>query len=299
MLEVPENTLGTTTRGLEIGAVVDPAVDPMIPRPFRLEGLRRENEDTFTLELTPADGGETPSFEAGQFNMVYLFGVGEVPISISGDPTAGGPVLHTIRAVGAVTQGLCGLEKGQIVGLRGPFGSAWPVKASTGSDVVLVAGGIGLAPLRPAIYQILAERHRYGRIVILYGARSQSDLLYPKELESWRGRFDLDVQVTVDHGTAGWRGHVGVVTQLIRRVFFDAANTVAMTCGPEVMMRFVVRGLEERGVRRDNVWVSLERNMKCAVGFCGHCQFGPTFICKDGAVYPLERVERLLEIREM
>ncbi|NJL29570.1 MAG: Ni/Fe hydrogenase subunit gamma [Thermoanaerobaculia bacterium] len=271
----------------------------MLPRVFALERLWRENEDTFTLELAAADGGEVPAFRPGQFNMIYHFGVGEVPISISGDPAERGRLLHTIRAVGAVTRGLCTLKKGDPLGLRGPFGSAWPVAEAEGHDVVLVAGGIGLAPLRPTIYHLLAQRQRYGRIVILYGARSQSDLLYPKELESWRGRFDVDLQVTVDHGTEGWYGHVGVVTQLIRRVSFDPAQTVAMTCGPEVMMRFAVRALEERGVGRDHVWVSLERNMKCAIGFCGHCQFGPTFICRDGAVYPLPRVDHLLELREV
>ncbi len=278
---------------------VKAAGDPMLPRLFKLRHIERENEDTFTLALEPENRKRPMPFQPGQFNMVYLFGTGEVPISICGDPAEPVPVLHTIRAVGAVTRGLCGLERGDAVGLRGPYGSAWPVEEAKGHDVVVVAGGIGLAPLRPAIYRLLARREDYGRIVILYGARSQHDILYPKELETWRGRFDLDVQVTVDHATAGWYGHVGVVTALIRRIAFDPLHTLAMTCGPEVMMRFATRALEDRGLEAESIYVSMERNMKCAVGFCGHCQLGPTFICKDGPVFKLSRMAPLWDVREM
>ena len=273
--------------------------DPMVPRPFCLRKIRRENADTFTLELEPADGLEAPPFLPGQFNMLYLFGTGECAISISGDPTQRGSMLHTIRAVGTVTQGLCALKRGQVVGLRGPFGSSWPVPEAIENDVVVVAGGIGLAPLRPAIYRLLERREDYGRIVILYGARSPQDLLYPKELERWRGRFDLDVEVSVDHATSGWYGHVGVVTSLVQRVGFDPLHTVALTCGPEIMMRFVVQSLAERGVAPENIYVSMERNMKCAIGFCGHCQLGPTFVCKDGPVFPLPRIAPLWGVREL
>ena len=282
-----------------MAAAAHRGVDPMVPRPFRLKSIRKENADTFTLALEPAGGGEMPAFEPGQFNMLYLFGTGECAISISGDPTRSGPMLHTIRAVGTVTRGLCSLKRRQMVGLRGPFGSAWPLAPAVENDVVLVAGGIGLAPLRPAIYHLLAQRRRYGRIIILYGARSPHDLLYPKELERWRGRFDLDVLVTVDHSTSGWYGHVGVVPQLVRRVAFDPLHTVALTCGPEIMMRFAVRALLERGMAPENVHVSMERNMKCAVGFCGHCQLGPTFVCKDGPVFALPRIDPLWNVREL
>ncbi len=275
------------------------SADPMVPRPFRLRRIRRENADTFTLELEPADGQEPPSFLPGQFNMLYLFGTGESAISISGDATNRDTMVHTIRAVGAVTRGLCALKRGQAVGLRGPFGTAWPVAKGREQDVVVVAGGIGLAPLRPAIYHLLAQRQHYGRIAILYGARGPLDLLYQRELEQWRGRFDLDVQVTVDHATSGWHGHVGVVTTLVKRVDFDPLHTVAMTCGPEIMMRFVVRSLTERGVAPKNIHLSMERNMKCAIGLCGHCQLGPTFICKDGPVFALPRIAPLWDVREM
>lgn len=274
-------------------------VDPMLPRPFRVVRAARETADTYSLALAPADGGGAPVFRPGQFNMVYLFGVGEIALSISSDPTRTGPLIHTVRAVGAVSRGLCAARRGHVVGLRGPFGSAWPVGEVEGNDIVVVAGGIGLAPLRPVIYHLLAHRRSYGRIVILYGARSRADILYFGEIESWRSRFDLQVEVTVDHATGDWLGHVGVVTRLIPRVSFDPANSAAMICGPEVMIRHAARALGERGVPDRQIYVSMERNMKCAVGFCGHCQFGPTFVCKDGPVFPLERIGRLFEIREV
>ncbi len=271
----------------------------MVPRPYRVVRLRRETADTVTLELEPTAGSAELAFEPGQFNMLYLFGVGEVPISLSGDPQKPSPLVHTIRRAGAVTRGLCKLRKGDVVGIRGPFGRGWPLAEAEGSDVVVVAGGIGLAPLRPAIYSLLANRKRFGRIAVLYGSRSPRDLLYRRELERWRGRFDLEVEATVDHAAGDWHGRVGVVTSLIARSGFDPEMTVAMICGPEVMMRFSARELEERGVPRENIHTSMERNMKCAIGFCGHCQFGPAFICKDGPVLPYSRLAPLMSIREV
>ncbi|MEM9553580.1 MAG: FAD/NAD(P)-binding protein [Acidobacteriota bacterium] len=271
----------------------------MVPRPFRVRRLRKETADTFNLELEPADNREVPEFLPGQFNMLYLFGIGESAISISGDPAQRDPLIHTIRAVGTVTRGLAALKRGHMVGVRGPFGTAWPVASAVDHDVVVVAGGIGLAPLRPAIYQLLAQRPHYGRLVILYGSRSPDDLLFARELERWRGRFDLEVLVTVDHATSGWRGHVGVVTSLIQRMTVDPLHTIALTCGPEVMMRFATKALVESGVAPDHIYVSMERNMKCAIGWCGHCQLGPTFVCKDGPVFPLPQIAPLWGVREM
>jgi NAD(P)H-flavin reductase len=271
--------------------------DPMLPRLFRVERVRAETRDTVTLELAPEDGPPVV-FAPGQFNMLYLFGVGEVAISISGDPGRPSPLTHTLRAVGAVTRGLCSLKPGDAVGVRGPFGAAWPLPEAEGSDVVIVAGGIGLAPLRPAVYHLLAHRERYGRVVVLSGARSPRELLFRRELERWRGRFDLEVAATVDYAAGEWNGQVGVVTTLIPRAGFDPSQTVAMTCGPEVMMRFTVRELEKRGVAPERIFVSMERNMKCAVGFCGHCQYGPHFVCKDGPVFRFPDVARLFEVRE-
>jgi NAD(P)H-flavin reductase len=264
--------------------------DPMTPRRFRIEGMRRETFDTFTLDLTPSDAGDRMAFSPGQFNMVYVFGVGEVPISISSDPRKCPSIQHTTRAVGSVTRGMERLKKGAVVGVRGPFGSHWPVEEARGQDIVVVAGGIGLAPLRPVLYHLLAHRDEYRRIALLYGTRSPEDILYRRELERWRGKLDLDIHVSVDRASGDWRGTVGVVTQLIARAAFDAPRAVAMVCGPEVMMRFTVMELERRGLAMDKIYVSMERNMKCAVGFCGHCQYGPTFICKDGPVFRFDRI---------
>jgi len=271
---------------------------PMLPAPYRVRHVHQETSDTWTLDLEP-QGGLVPSFKPGQFDMLYAFGVGEVPISISGDPTAPDPLIHTVRSVGAVSRALCALRPGAAVGVRGPFGTSWPVTNGSGRDVLLVAGGVGLAPLRPAFYQVLAQRARFGRVVLLYGARSPGDLLFADELAQWRGRFDVDVQVTVDHARPEWAGNVGVVTSLLDHARFDPDDCVALLCGPEIMMRLVSNDLLRRGVTADRIYVSLERNMQCAVGWCGHCQLGPELTCRDGPVYPLARVEPLLHVREL
>jgi len=270
---------------------------PILPHLYRLQRMKKETHDTFTLELEPVDG--KPSFIPGQFNMLYVFGVGEVPISISGNPANSGILVHTIRAVGTVTKAMHRLRRGDMLGVRGPFGSHWPIDEAAGNDVMIVAGGIGLAPLRPVLYHLLLHRHDYGNIVLLYGARTPQDLLYKHELERWRGRFDLEVEVTVDSATGGWRGNVGVVIALIPRAKFDPLHTTAMICGPEMMMRFTVAELRKCGVAEENIYISMERNMKCGVGFCGHCQFGPTFICKDGPVFRYDRIKEFFGKREV
>jgi NAD(P)H-flavin reductase len=270
----------------------------MCPRPFILSATARETGDTFTLTLGPAGGGSFP-FSPGQFNMLYVFGVGEAPISISGDPARPKVVIHTIRAVGSVTRALQRLERGALVGVRGPFGSGWPMDQAHGRDLVIVAGGIGLAPLRPVLYHVLLHRGLYGRVVLLYGARTPKDLLYGRELRSWRSRFDVDVEVTVDRAGADWQGSVGVVTKLVERSPFDATNATAFVCGPEVMIRFTAMALARRGVSSADLFVSVERNMRCAVGFCGHCQLGPHFVCRDGPVFPYERALPFFGMREV
>jgi NAD(P)H-flavin reductase len=267
------------------------APDPMLPAPHRVLRLRDETDDTFTLEIEPAHGADRSSFAPGQFNMLYVFGVGEVPISISGDPAGQKPLEHTTRVVGAVTRAMRRLKPGEMIGIRGPFGSHWPIADAEGRDLVIVAGGIGLAPLRPALYQLLANREKYRRIVLVHGARAPEDILYQGELERWRGESDLEIYLTVDRASAGWAGNVGVVSTLIAHAPFDPSNTIAMICGPEVMMRFAVMELQKRGVTPERTYVSLERNMKCAIGFCGHCQYGPQFICKDGPVFRFDRIE--------
>ena len=280
-------------------ATVGARADAMRPRPFVVLDTARETGDTFTLKLRDADLGSVSRFDPGQFNMLYAFGTGEVPISISGDPAQPEILVHTIRAVGATTRALQRLSKGDPVGVRGPFGTGWPVEQAHGHDVVIVAGGIGLAPLRPALYHLLLHRVQYGRVVLLYGARTPRDLLFRRELREWRSRFDVDLDVTVDRASTDWRGSVGVVTRLIERAPFDPGSAMAFVCGPEIMIRLSASALQRRGVRPANVHVSMERNMKCAVGSCGHCQMGPLFVCRDGPVFRWERVERFLHLREV
>jgi len=274
-----------------------PNLDPMAPVPFTVQGVREELEDTFTLELDPPGGRF--DFAPGQFTMLYAFGVGEVPISISGDPSRPDRLVHTIRAVGAVTRALRNLRPGDRVGVRGPFGTPWPIEDAAGRDVVFVAGGIGLAPLRPAICRALERRDHYGQVVVLYGARSPHELLFAEELQDWGGRFDVTVLVTVDSADRTWFGSVGVVTKLVPRAPHDPANTTAFVCGPEIMMRFTGQELHTRGVDPDHIFVSMERNMKCGVGFCGHCQFATELVCRDGPVFRFSDISRLLNVREV
>ncbi|TBW12808.1 Ni/Fe hydrogenase subunit gamma [Azotobacter chroococcum subsp. isscasi] len=274
------------------------APDPFLPQPWRVERRRRELIGAVTLELAPL-AGTRPDFAPGQFNMLYVFGVGEVAISLSGDAERGTTFVHTLRNVGAVSGALSRLEVGASVGVRGPFGRGWPLAEAEGADVLLVAGGLGLAPLRPALYAILARRERYGRVVVMVGSRSPADILYRRELEHWRRRPDLEVLLTVDHADAGWRGHVGVVPALIPHAGLDPAKTLALVCGPEVMMRFTAHALLAAGVGAERIHLSMERNMKCAVGQCGHCQFGPFFVCKDGPVLRYDRIGTILAVPEI
>jgi NAD(P)H-flavin reductase len=201
--------------------------------------------------------------------------------------------------VGTVTRTMRQLRVGDTLGVRGPFGNPWPVEEAFGSDLVIVAGGIGLAPLRPVLYRLLAQREKFGKVVLLYGTRSPEDILFRRELEQWRASFELDVHVTVDRAVGRWRGNVGVVTTLIPRAAFDPLSTLAMVCGPEVMMRFTALELLKRGVAREHIYLSMERNMKCGIGLCGHCQFGPTFVCKDGPVFRYDRIEAFFGKREL
>jgi NAD(P)H-flavin reductase len=271
----------------------------MLPATCKVKQVIRETHDTFTLCVENTNEGATTGIGPGQFNMLYTFGVGEVPVSISSDPAKPEMLYHTIRRVGAVTGALTRLQVGDTVGVRGPFGSSWPLSQAQGKDIVIIAGGIGLAPLRPAIIALLRERDQYGEIVLLVGARSQKDLLFSKDLEQWRGQNGVQVKVTIDSAGREWKGNVGVVTTLIPRVRFDPANTMALLCGPEVMMRFSIRELVNGGVLEDNIYLTMERNMKCAIGFCGHCQFGPAFICKDGPVFSFDKIKRSFNVREI
>ena len=224
-----------------------PEPGAMTPRPFRLERKRRETHDTWTLALAPLQGDRL-DVAPGQFTMLYAFGVGEVPISVSGPP-----LLQTIRAVGPVTQALCAARPGTILGVRGPFGTSWPVEEAKGRDLLIVAGGVGLPPVRPALYHALDHRADYGRVILLYGARTPEDIVFRRELERWRSRMDLEVDVTVDAAAEGWRGKVGVVTTLIPRAALDPGATAAFVVGPEIMMRFTARALADQGLSRTDL----------------------------------------------
>jgi NAD(P)H-flavin reductase len=268
---------------------------PMVPRRYRIEWRQRDSDDIVTFGLVPVDG-PLPPFAPGQFAMLYAFGVGEVPISVSAIPDDH-QLVHTIRDVGAVSHALCTVQEGTTIGVRGPFGTIWGAEDAVGGDLVILAGGVGLAPLRPVIDQVLASRDDFGRVCLLVGARSPEALLYRDDLPDWAGQ--LDVQVTVDHAEQSWNGHVGLVTDLIASAEFDPASALALMCGPEVMMRFAARGMLDAGVDAAQLRLSMERNMKCAIGHCGHCQFGPAFVCKDGPVFAYPRIETLLRTREV
>ena len=259
-----------------------------------------ETADTTTYWLEFADKNVRADykFAAGQFNMLYLPGYGEFAISISSDPERPGCIGHTIRFVGNVTHAISRLRVGQTLGLRGPFGTAWPVENYKGYDIALAAGGIGLAPLRPVIYQILNHREDYGKVVILYGARTPSDLLYTREFEDWEEN-GIQVMATVDRADDSWHGQVGVVPMLFYNLRFNNEKTAVFTCGPEIMMRFVVfEGLARR-ISPERIYLSMERNMKCGEGFCGHCQYGPYFICKDGPVYRFDQLEPYFNVEDI
>lgn len=261
------------------------------PQPFEITSRAQETADSFSLELSPTNG-EAFEFTPGQFNMLYGFGYGEAAISISGAP--GGPLVHTIRAVGGVTNIFARLAPGAQLGLRGPFGTGWPVSQAQDKEVVLVAGGIGLAPLRPVVYHHL--RNPFKRLVLLIGARSHRDLLFEQEILSWVQTGQVEVMASVDTPGPAWWGQVGVVTELIPRANLGP-DAIAMLCGPEVMMRYAADGLLQAGLSPERVFVSAERNMKCGMGLCGHCQWGGLFVCKDGPVFPLDQVKHLFKIK--
>lgn len=274
-------------------------MEPMIPNRYKIQRIKKETQDVFTVELIPAKGQCEFSFGAGQFNMLYIFGTGEVPISISGDPKKNDVLIHTTRTVGTVTKAMSKLKAGDMIGVRGPYGSTWPVKKAIGNNIVIIAGGIGLAPLRTVIYEILHLRESYGRITILYGTRTPEDILFKRELEKLKSRLDLDVQVTVDRAARGWNGNVGVVTTLIPRLRFDPEKTTAMLCGPEIMMKYSISELMKSGLTAEKIFLSMERNLKCGIGLCGHCQYGTEFICKDGPVFSYDRIKHLFGKREI
>ncbi|MFC3435578.1 FAD/NAD(P)-binding protein [Nocardia seriolae] len=268
-------------------------------RPYRVTRRIQQTADTATLELTPVSAA-APRFRAGQFMMLYRFGVGEIAISISGDPTATGDLLeHTIRSVGAVSAALHDATVGATIGVRGPFGTGWEPGTATGRDLVIIGGGVGLAPLRPVVLEALARRTEYRRVVVITGARTPHDILFHDDQLAWRRGGLLELHQTVDHPAPGWTGPIGFVTEPLAKLSVDPANTTAFLCGPEPMMRFCANTLLRKGVPPTDIRVSLERNMQCGVARCGHCQLGPLLVCRDGPVVDYSVAEPLLSVREL
>lgn len=272
-----------------IAVVPEVSTEPMMPRPALLRSVRPEAAGIATYTFAFADDGKY-SFRPGQFNMLYLPGYGEVAISLASSPENPHEFEHTIRHGGMVTRAIERLQPGACIGIRGPYGTSWPLEAAEGKDIIIAAGGIGLAPLRPAILSMLAHRERYGRLLLLYGARTPQDMLYGREAEDWE-RQGLEMHVSVDRADQTWRGQVGVVPMVFYRIRPDYKKTLVFACGPEVMMRFVIYESLARRIPKQSIYVSLERNMKCALGFCGHCQYGPFFICKHGPVFKFSAIE--------
>jgi NAD(P)H-flavin reductase len=271
----------------------------LLPLPATITAIKEEAYaiSTYSLVFDEAVLQQQYHFRPGQFNMLYLPGIGEAAISISSDPDRPDHLGHTIRFAGNVTRAIGRLKVGDVIGLRGPFGSAWPLRRLHGQDVYIVTGGIGLAPLRPIIYHIMHQRAEFGRVVLLYGARTPADLLYTDEFESWQEN-NIQVHITVDRADEHWRGQVGVVPMLFYHLRLDPGKTTVLTCGPEIMIRFVIYEALARRVPKERIYISMERNMKCAVGFCGHCQFGPSFICKEGPVLSYAQVEPFFGVED-
>lgn len=274
----------------------------MTPLPYVVTSVHRETYDTTTLVLE-AESVALPSWEPGQFTMVYAFGIGEIPISVSGDPCRQDVLVHTVRDVGAVSHAIVNARPGDVLGVRGPFGRGWIGDGWPQGDVVIVAGGLGLAPLRPIVYGLLRRRRRFGRVTLVVGARTPADLLFTREYEAWRA-CGLDVQATVDRPEPSidgmpWAGQVGLVTGPLARAAIDPEWTTAYLCGPEVMMLAAAEALAARGVAEKRILLSLERSMKCGIGVCGHCQLGPDLICRDGPCVTYQHAAPLLAVKEL
>jgi len=272
--------------------------DFLKPTFFRVTRKIQETPDTFTFELAPPEKMSL-AFAPGQFNMLYAFGVGEVPVSMSGDPGSTESYWHTIKVVGNVTKALSRLEAGDPIGVRGPFGKPWPLDSCRGKDIVIIAGGIGLAPLRSFVYHLIKRREEFGRVALLYGSREPSEIVFFEELDGWKKKLDHNVHVTVDFASPEWRGNVGVVTNLLPQVPFPLDDAIGLLCGPEIMLRFAASDLNQRGMRSENIFLAMERNMKCAIGHCGRCQYLDNFVCKDGSILPYSKVGPFLSKKEI
>ncbi|NOQ38906.1 MAG: Ni/Fe hydrogenase subunit gamma [Anaerolineales bacterium] len=287
-------TVLTTTK-----PITDCASDPMLPNWAKI--VKIENEapgvNTYWLQFTDPKVQKAFSFLPGQFNLLTIPGYGEAAISISSHPKNKEAIGHTIRLTGNVTNAIDRLGVGGTLGLRGPFGSCWPVEELKGRDIYIAAGGIGLPPLRPAIYHIIDNRADYGKVVLIYGARTPEDLQFTKEFDDWE-KADIELMICVDSCDDTWTGLVGVVPMLFYNLRIDPKKGALMTCGPEIMIHFSAYEAIARRIPRKRIFVSLEKNMKCGFGSCGHCQLGPYFVCKDGPVFSYKQIGPYLEVED-
>lgn len=271
--------------------------NPYLPFEAEVKRIKPQTHDvkTYTLTFRDEERQREFSFRPGQFNQVSLLGYGEAPISISSEPGRRDSFDHTIKAVGVLTNAIARLKEGETLGVRGPYGNGWPIEEAMGKDILIVAGGVGLAPVRSLIAYIHENRSDFGKLEILYGSRTPDDLLFKDEFDDWRRMRDIKLMLTVDRVLKGqaWGHHVGVVTTLFDRLETSPRNSIAVTCGPEIMMRFVVRGLLRKAFSGRQIFVSLERQMQCGIAKCGHCQIGPKYVCLDGPVFRYSEIVRL------
>jgi sulfhydrogenase subunit gamma (sulfur reductase) len=265
---------------------------PVIARVLDVKPMTKL-EKLFAVELP---NGESLGHDPGQFVEVSLFGIGEAPISISSSPSrSNGTFELCVRNVGDVTSALHQMEPGAMMGIRGPFGEGFPLDRMEGKDVLFAAGGLGLAPLRSLINEVVDQRSAFGRVIILYGTKHPSEILFHEELDAWAKRDDVEFHMTVDRGDENWQGHVGVITTLFPKVTLNPRNTIAATCGPPIMYRFVLMELLGKGIPETQIYLSLERRMKCGVGKCGHCQINDLYCCQDGPVFRYADIKGLEE----
>ncbi|MEQ9109069.1 MAG: FAD/NAD(P)-binding protein [Rhodospirillaceae bacterium] len=275
------------------------AIHTLTPQFVRVSWVENVLPDVVSIGLEAPIPDSEFAFAPGQFVMAYAFGIGEIPISLSGDPSLAKELVVTVRNVGAVSRALTLVQPGSVIGIRGPYGQPWPLDQARDRDIVVVAGGLGLAPLRSLLFEILAERKNYKTVTLLYGTRSPDTVLFQGQLSEWNADGAIDVRITVDSAGKTWTGNVGLVTKLLDGIELEPANTKFFICGPEVMMRFVGRALTAKNIALSDIYLSLERNMKCAIGECGRCQLGPFILCRDGPVLPFSAVERLLTVAEI
>ena len=261
--------------------------DPHFPHVAVIDQRIQEAPSIFTLRLQYEDTGVQEAFEfaPGQFNMVTLFGVGEIPISIVNDPLDSHFFDHTIRVVGRVSEGMSKLQPGDRLGIRGPFGRGWPMDRIKGKDVLLITGGLGCAPLVSVIRYLLRRRDDYGHVHILQGVKHSNDLIWREQYDEWAKIRDVNIMLAADVAEKGWTGQQGMVTELIDQISLRPQRTVVLLCGPELMMLAAVASLRELEIQDSNIWFSMERNMQCGIGQCGHCQIGPQYVCQDGPVF--------------